>query len=477
MESSSIILDSKSTFEREFDQWKIIITKHLDFIKFKIETEFDIYESSFNFNYLQSFNLLSSNLSIEQMIDCFINNIDEKRINIQEKEKAIELIFLSHKRNIPNVELRIEEKSKLSEEFIEKLIKQIKKIKEENKKFELRFKNIEKKENEKQIKKEVNNSNKNIKDNSKKIKKQLTNCNLEIKSSIKAHTDNIYSLSIFPSGNIISVSKDKSIRIFDNQLKNIQKILNAHENSITYVSVKDENNFVTCSFDKNIKTWFKNETENKYSLNNIIEKAHEGWISKVIYSSNGNIISCSQDKTIKMWEIVNNDNYQCISILKNINLVNSILLFEDKNILISSGLDGTKFWDLNNYKNIIHIEKAICQESNALNKIDEDRIIVGGNTSNKELIIISIKEKKIIKKISNEFLCCGICVIEDKGIFLIGGISNDIKIYRSDNYECIKEINDAHKDNNISGIIKFKNDDEIISYGSDKIIKIWKLEY
>ena len=42
--------------------------------------------------------------------------------------------------------------------------------------------------------------------------------------------------------------------------------------------------------------------------------------------------------------------------------------------------------------------------------------------------IISIKEKKIIKKINNEFICWGICIIEDKGIFLIGGESKEIKI-------------------------------------------------
>ena len=38
----------------------------------------------------------------------------------------------------------------------------------------------------------------------------------------------------------------------------------------------------------------------------------------------------------------------------------SILLIEDKNLLISSGLDGSKLWDLNNYKLIIHFKETCC---------------------------------------------------------------------------------------------------------------------
>ena len=38
---------------------------------------------------------------------------------------------------------------------------------------------------------------------------------LKFISSIKAHNDWIKSVKIFPSGNIISVSSDKSIKIFD----------------------------------------------------------------------------------------------------------------------------------------------------------------------------------------------------------------------------------------------------------------------
>ena len=136
-------------------------------------------------------------------------------------------------------------------------------------------------------------------------------------------------------------------------------------------------------------------------------------------------------------------------------------------------LPKRKSWNMDNYKVIYYFDKAICQESNALKRIDEYRIIVGGTPSNKKILIISINKWEIIKEINNEFLCWGICIIEEKGIFLIGGVSKEIKIYRSDNYECIKIINNAHN-NFIFGLDELQ-DNSLVSYGSDKIIKVWSI--
>ena len=59
-------------------------------------------------------------------------------------------------------------------------------------------------------------------------------------------------MNIFPSGNLISVSRDLSIKIYKNNFKIIHVILNANNSDINYVEIKDENNFVTYSNDKSI---------------------------------------------------------------------------------------------------------------------------------------------------------------------------------------------------------------------------------
>ncbi len=106
--------------------------------------------------------------------------------------------------------------------------------------------------------------------------------------SKKEHNNHIIFMSGFPSGNIISVTKDKSIHIYDNNLNILQDIQNAHEDLICCIDIKDENNFVTCSNDKNIKTRIKKE--NKFEINQIIKYAHKLKIRKVVYYSNKKLI-------------------------------------------------------------------------------------------------------------------------------------------------------------------------------------------
>ena len=293
---------------------------------------------------------------------------------------------------------------------------------------------------------------------------------LKMINSINFHNDEINSMSIFPSGNLISVSDDKSIKIYDNNFNILQSIENAHDDSIDYVDIKDENNFVTCSKDKTIKTWINKNNKNKFVLNKIIKNAHNRTLWKVIYCKNGNLISCSWDKTIKIWDETKKNNYQLITILSYLNHIWSILLLEDKNLLLSSGSGGTYFWKLITYEYIFHIKDANCYDNNGLKRIDENRIIVGGDS---EIInIISICDRKIIKKIESDFRCLGIYVIPNKEIFLIGGF-NDIKIYRYDIYECILIIKNAHN-GAIYGFVQVNNN-LIAFYGNDKIIRIWSI--
>ena len=232
-----------------------------------------------------------------------------------------------------------------------------------------------------------------------------------------------------------------------------------------------KNNFATCSEDKCINIWIKEN--NKFILNKSIIDAHNDRITNLIYCSNDNIISCSEDCKIKIWELINN-KYQLLTVFTHWIIMDSLLLFENKNILVSSGAFGTIFWKIYekgmNIDFFYYFEEAICGCWNGLNKIDEDRIIVGGI---EELKIISINEKKIIKSIKIPFRCNGITTIEEKGIFLIGGWSKDILIYRSDNYEYLTTIKNAHS-RYIVGFCKLKNN-LFLSFSGDTTIKIWIL--
>ena len=144
-------------------------------------------------------------------------------------------------------------------------------------------------------------------------------------------------MSIFPSGNILELNFS-IIKIYDINCNLLQKIEISNNSYIqfSYSDIYDVNNFLTSSKNKSIITWIKKN--NKYSINKTINNAHNNSISKVIYNSKGNLISCSNDGLIKIWEL-NNKEYINIKTLNHTNIVNSILLWEDKNILISSVME------------------------------------------------------------------------------------------------------------------------------------------
>ena len=283
------------------------------------------------------------------------------------------------------------------------------------------------------------------------------------------YIDKVYKISIFPSGNFISVSYDCIIKIWNTHFALIQEIHNSYDLSIIFcVSIRDEKNFVTCSF-KNINIFSYNEYQ--YDLKETIYNAHKRYIYKILYCSDKKIISCSTDNTLKIWEETKNNKYQCTTILTHNNIVKSFLYFEEKKILVSGGLDSTRIWDLKSYKlnGIIH---AKCYWWNAFDNIDNDRIIIGSEYDD-YMKIISISQKKIIKEIKNDFPCLAVLVVKRKEVFIIGGQSKEIKVYRTDNYECIQIIKKAHF-NHIIGFTQFDNG-EIASYSHD-MLKIWKFQ-
>jgi len=296
-----------------------------------------------------------------------------------------------------------------------------------------------------------------LKDNKKII-------DLKLIKTINVNNNSINSISIFPSGNIVLIS-DKSIKILDLNFNILQYIQNAHEKIITYIDIKDENNFITCSYNKEIKIWIKNK--NKFIVNQNLINAHYNYINQVKYYLNNKIISCSLDKTVKIWE-ENNNIFQLIISLFHSFSVFSILILEDKNKLISSGLNGTIIWNLNNFELINIFKEVGCYYNNGLCRISEDKIII---VEDKSLKIISLSEEKIIKNILIPFRCITICKNEEEGIFFIEDFNKNIKIYNNDNYECIKTIKSTHNFY-FNGFIKLKNN-SFVSFSNDGRIHIW----
>ena len=284
--------------------------------------------------------------------------------------------------------------------------------------------------------------------------------------TIKTSEKDIRSMSIFPSGNLLSISGTNSIKIYDLNFNLLQNIIPKNREWICYSDIKDENTFLVSS-EKNIVLYTKNE--GKFTMNKIIKTNHKNIVLKVSFLPNGNIISASVDNTIKIYEEKDDKEYQNVITIVNLKIIRSFMLLEDKKILVTSGDDGTKFWNYNNYEEIYSFNNVICGFWNSIIRIDDNKILIGGKSS---FNIILLNKKKIIE-IQNKFYCNGICYIKNKDILIVvGGI--DIKIYNNKNYQCLRSIQDISITSN-NGVIQLKNG-LIVTYTAIGIIKIWEIK-
>ena len=107
---STIIFDNQP-IHNIFNQYQIQLNYYLDKIYFKIENNYNIYESFYTLEYLQNYQLLNSKYTIDEMIE-FINGlINQKNIKIEKNENNLKLILISTLPNHPNVELIIKNKN------------------------------------------------------------------------------------------------------------------------------------------------------------------------------------------------------------------------------------------------------------------------------------------------------------------------------------------------------------------------------
>ena len=164
-------MSNNQSIKKIFNKYQIQLSIILDSINIQIQKQnsLDFYENNFNIEYLQQQRLLMGNLTIEEMIDFIASLIDLKNIKIEENKINMKLILISTLPNYPNVELILNKKELLSNEIIEKIINEIKYLKEEN--SDLKKNNIELNKRIKLIEEEKINKDNKINEMEKRIER------------------------------------------------------------------------------------------------------------------------------------------------------------------------------------------------------------------------------------------------------------------------------------------------------------------
>lgn len=166
------------------------------------------------------------------------------------------------------------------------------------------------------------------------------------------HSEGINAMCMSPDGStIVTVSEDKTGRLWDTKTEECVGLLQGHKSYITSVCVTERYIF-TSSADKTVRKW--------NSESGALIKVFVGHLSTVhrVICSGDLVFSSSYDKTVKCWHA---DTGECLRTFRGHRLsVNPILLVSDSSrgaafdlennddILISGSVDSTaKSWGMN----------------------------------------------------------------------------------------------------------------------------------
>ena len=180
-----------------------------------------------------------------------------------------------------------------------------------------------------------------------------------------------------------SASNDSQIKIWNYRTRTCIKTLKGHIDCIlTLINLKN-GNLCSGSADLTIRIWDWEEKDNNKILIAIL-RGHEKWVKCVYELSNGLLISGSDDKTIKIWK----DKINIMTLIGHTHSVRAFCQLND-NYFVSGSFDGTiKIWEINEKK---CVQTLSGHESNVIGVVRINGHMIGSCSNDKTIKIWSDK--------------------------------------------------------------------------------------
>jgi WD40 repeat protein len=158
----------------------------------------------------------------------------------------------------------------------------------------------------------------------------------------EGHEGALNSVAFSPNGSqIISGSRDHSVRIWDAVSGSQEQTLNGHTRWISSVAFSpDGSQIISGSGDRTVRVWDAVSGAQKHTLT-----GHTSWISSVVFSPDGSqIISGSDDHTVRVWDADSGAHKQTLS--GHTKRIFSVAFSPNGSQIISGSEDHTvRVWD------------------------------------------------------------------------------------------------------------------------------------
>ena len=120
--------------------------------------------------------------------------------------------------------------------------------------------------------------------------------------TLEGHTGAVYAVAALDGRGVVSASRDNTLRVWDVESGETIRMLHGHTAPVSAVAALDARRVVSVSDDKTLRVWDVETGETLHTL-----KGHTGAVRGVAALDARRVVSASADKTLRIWDIETGD--------------------------------------------------------------------------------------------------------------------------------------------------------------------------
>ena len=292
----------------------------------------------------------------------------------------------------------------------------------------------------------------------------------------KHHANYIYCIAILKNKRLVSGGYDTKIIIYDKNYTHPELEIKEHSAAVTSLIVASNGNLISSSRDKTLKIFKIEESTNKtglslnYFLLQTINTTHSDNIIHVRELSSNKLVSCSLDTQLNFY-LPQNNNY---SLEITIDVPKAVYDFLEilNDQLVVSFADSLHLFSLKNRKFIKELKEISCYPdwvNDCLCLLKQNHLVVCGNGY---LYVVDLIQFKLLNKINTNSNNISLCYWNDR--LFVGTNNGMIQEYKVDDMNLSKISFKEKCHQNYIWQLLLDDEGNLISCGHDNYIKIWK---
>ena len=255
---------------------------------------------------------------------------------------------------------------------------------------------------------------------------------ISLNKELTGHTDSVTCIRDFIKLNCFcSTSADNTVKLWDiNSLKCI-KTLKHHTKCVLSCCYNPlgKKEIFSGGNDLEIIVWITNKNVEDYEESKAL-KGHTKRISSLAFADDYNyLLSGSDDKTLRIWDLKDNENIQCIKIIKDLLSPIDFLLYLDNRLMVGCEDGVISFIKMNKMKRCrsVKFSNSAIYSFNIFHK--HRYLVIGSKDGKARVWKIGTNKREVLKGHTQPVT--GVCDFEDEYI-VTASMDQSIKLWRKD---------------------------------------------